>query len=47
MIRHSHGAYEYLMAPEDYEYKRWTLEFNKYDLYTKVCSLVVFFFFAN
>ena len=32
---HNGGSYESLMSPEDYLYKEWILDFNKYDLYTK------------
>ena len=32
---HNGGSYESLMSSEDYLYKEWILDFNKYDLYTK------------
>jgi len=32
---HREGAYEHLASDVDREMKKWVLEFNKYDLYTK------------
>ncbi|XP_025203928.1 inositol oxygenase-like [Melanaphis sacchari] len=32
---HSGGDYDYLCNEDDLEMKKWVLEFNKFDLYTK------------
>lgn len=32
---HQHNAYEHLLTPEDENLKKWVLQFNHYDLYTK------------
>ena len=36
---HRGGAYRELMSPADQETLRWILEFNKFDLYSKVWAL--------
>ncbi|XP_022187214.1 inositol oxygenase [Nilaparvata lugens] len=36
---HSGGSYDYLCSEKDLEMKKWVLEFNKYDLYTKSTKL--------
>jgi inositol oxygenase len=33
---HREGAYDHLASAKDREMKKWVLEFNKYDLYSKV-----------
>lgn len=32
---HSGGSYQNLLSEQDEEYKKWIIDFNKYDLYTK------------
>ncbi|XP_055388556.1 inositol oxygenase [Condylostylus longicornis] len=36
---HTGGDYDYLLAPEDEETKKWVLLFNRYDLYTKSAKI--------
>ena len=32
---HTGGSYQNLLSKQDEEYRKWIIDFNKYDLYTK------------